>query len=648
MGLLNLTLGQLLAVFLPLAGMLVALYFYDRSRRRVVVSTLRFWPKRPAPPVTRRHKKLQQPLSLLLQILAMLLLLLAIADFRFGMSGGVPRHHVIVLDSSSVMGRGNGGWMEAARQRALDYLDAIPRGDRVLLIRAEGLPTPATAFSEDRGELRDAIESTQAGWTALRLDAALELARTSLALALDAPDGAQLQGVEGAGEIAYIGPARLADEQGVASVPGLRFIDVGADGDDAAIRRFSATRAQGDASRWEIRAELWNESQAPRAVSAAFYFEGRKLGERSVDAPANGPAELEFRIRTEQTGKLEARLELDDDQSANNRATLDLPATVKQTVRVYTNRQAGFAPLLGSTPNLEPRFSGPEPAGSLRLVDRGATAPGEVRSGVYFAPDAAASPVPVRRTVRGARITSWNTAHPLGAGLREADVELTQATVFETGPDDVIVASVEEGPVAVARSEGGRRVVVVGFDPLDPGLANRLTTPLLFANAVRWFAPEVFRVAEYRAGSPGSAEIDLSPATREQVEVEPLEGRSPAWVWSDGRVRLFSQAPSVSLVRTPFDQVRLAMSLPETPTARWQPPADVLRGVPPAASALSPAGARLWPWLALLALAILAYDWTKYGRGVSAVSAMDAPPAEGPLGLRGEPVEANQPEEVLR
>ncbi|MCB1022322.1 MAG: BatA domain-containing protein, partial [Acidobacteria bacterium] len=120
MGLLNLTLAQLLAVFVPLTGLLVALYFYDRSRRRVVVSTLRFWPKRPAPPVTRRHKKLQQPLSLLLQLLAMLLLLLAIADFRFGISGGTPRHHVIVLDSSAVMGRGDGAWMQAARQRALD------------------------------------------------------------------------------------------------------------------------------------------------------------------------------------------------------------------------------------------------------------------------------------------------------------------------------------------------------------------------------------------------------------------------------------------------------------------------------------------------------------------------------------------------
>ena len=34
MGLLNLTLTQFLAVLLPVAAGLVALYFYDRSRRR--------------------------------------------------------------------------------------------------------------------------------------------------------------------------------------------------------------------------------------------------------------------------------------------------------------------------------------------------------------------------------------------------------------------------------------------------------------------------------------------------------------------------------------------------------------------------------------------------------------------------------------
>jgi hypothetical protein len=74
-----------------------------------------------------------------------------------------------------------------------------------------------------------------------------------------------------------------------------------------------------------------------------------------------------------------------------------------------------------------------------------------------------------------------------------------------------------------------------------------------------------------------------------------------------------------------------------------------LRGVPPAASRLSPAGARLWPWLALLALAILVYDWTVYGRGVrTAAWATEDLPGESP-GLGGGPgASAREPEEVVR
>ena len=41
-------------------------------------------------------------------------------------------------------------------RRALAYLRAIPAGEPVMLIRAEGLPTPATPFTADR-ELRHAI-----------------------------------------------------------------------------------------------------------------------------------------------------------------------------------------------------------------------------------------------------------------------------------------------------------------------------------------------------------------------------------------------------------------------------------------------------------------------------------------------------------
>ena len=100
MGLLNLALGQLLGIFLPIAGLLVALYFYDRSRRRVLVSTLRFWPRRPAPAVRQRHKRIQHPLSLLLQLVALLLLLLAIADPRPNVPGVAARQRIVLFDTS--------------------------------------------------------------------------------------------------------------------------------------------------------------------------------------------------------------------------------------------------------------------------------------------------------------------------------------------------------------------------------------------------------------------------------------------------------------------------------------------------------------------------------------------------------------------
>ena len=83
----------------------VALYLLDRTRRKQVVSTLRFWvePGKPRP-VTRRNR-IQQPLSLLLQLLGMLLLLLAIAEFQFGGSRNARRDHVLVLDTSRLDGR---------------------------------------------------------------------------------------------------------------------------------------------------------------------------------------------------------------------------------------------------------------------------------------------------------------------------------------------------------------------------------------------------------------------------------------------------------------------------------------------------------------------------------------------------------------
>ncbi|SPE25003.1 exported hypothetical protein [Candidatus Sulfopaludibacter sp. SbA3] len=66
MYLLNLTLFQFLAVMGSLGALSVALYLLDRSRRRQVVSTLRFWVAAEQPAVAARRRHINQPWSLLL------------------------------------------------------------------------------------------------------------------------------------------------------------------------------------------------------------------------------------------------------------------------------------------------------------------------------------------------------------------------------------------------------------------------------------------------------------------------------------------------------------------------------------------------------------------------------------------------------
>ena len=81
---LNLSALEFFALFSAVSGVAVALYLLDRSKRKLKVPTLRFWTHSEKPPVARHRKRIQQPWSLLLQILGMLLLLLAISQLRWG------------------------------------------------------------------------------------------------------------------------------------------------------------------------------------------------------------------------------------------------------------------------------------------------------------------------------------------------------------------------------------------------------------------------------------------------------------------------------------------------------------------------------------------------------------------------------------
>ena len=92
---LNLSLLQFLAVFGSISAVSVALYLLDRSRRRLVVSTLRFWVAAEQPAVAARRRRISSPGRCILQLVSMALLLLAIgaAALRLAGAGGARSRH---------------------------------------------------------------------------------------------------------------------------------------------------------------------------------------------------------------------------------------------------------------------------------------------------------------------------------------------------------------------------------------------------------------------------------------------------------------------------------------------------------------------------------------------------------------------------
>lgn len=604
MGLLNLTLTQFLAVLLPVAAGLVALYFYDRSRRRIRVSSLHFWGRRSAPPVAQRQRKIQQPWSLLLQLLAALLLLLAIADFRWGL-GDAPRHHAIVLDGSAAMlyrSAGGATAMDQARQAALAYLDTLPADDPVALIRADASPSVVVGFTDDRTRLRQAIENFNAGWTALRLDAALELARTSLFLAIGAPvDGPT---PEALGETAYIGAGRLEPGSEPAGLPPfLRYIPAAEPGEDVGIGRFAASRTPDEPGLWEVSLEILNDSDTARAATATVDFAGRRLGERTVQLAPRESSVVDFRVRTTGPGTLAAAIESEDSLPDNNQVTLDLPAAAQLATSFITSRPAAWRALLGANPSIALTESN----AALTIVDRSS---GAADAQVWIDPTPADSPVEIVQRVSRPRITAWAAGHPVTQGLRETDVSLSAASVLAPEPNDTVLVESSEGPIAIARVRDNQRQVILGFDLLDPAAAGRLTGPLLFANVVSWFAPETFQSVEIEARPPGVFELPIGSYVDSQISVDAPNGSMPVWLRHGDDLRLFSSSRGLVRVRTPSQDSRVSMTLPAPGRATWEPAATVRRGIPDSSSI---SGMAFWPWMALLANALLFVDWRLFG-----------------------------------
>ena len=140
-----------------------------------------------------------------------------------------------------------------------------------------------------------------------------------------------------------------------------------------------------------------------------------------------------------------------------------------------------------------------------------------------------------------------------------------------------------------------------------------LSTPLLFANILRWMAPDIFRSWELTAGTVGTVDVALeSEADPSTIHVVTEEGKPVPFTVQGRNLRFFAGDPGIVRVLTGDRELVYSMTLPQPGDVVWKP-TSAKRGLP-GRSPSEPASRDIWQWLAIAGALGLAADWMLYGR----------------------------------
>ena len=611
MFLLNLSAVEFFALFSAVSGLAVALYLLDRSKKKLKVPTLRFWKHSEKPPVARHRRRIQQPWSLLLQILGMLLLLLAISQLRLGSPDRASRDHVLLLDTSAWMSARapRGTLMDEAKVRARAYVRALPPSDRVMVVRADELSTPATVFEANRQALDNAIRQSQAGSASLHIEQALNFA-------------VEMQKLHGrrAGEIIYAGAGRIdaGEAPGEAAIPGLRILSVSEVHENVGLRKINMRRSMSDTDLWEIFVSVRNYGKVDRVIPLVLHFGGAPIGSARLAIPGGGEQNHKFEFRTKAAGWMEARLLVKDAIPADDRAVLELPAQKSLQVAVYSDQPDVLRPLLSSNPWIQAKYYptaayNPDNGSQIVVLDRFKPPAPPKMDSIWIEPPATGSPVRSIKQAANVPLAAWRADHPLSAGLRTKDLRLESTQVYGASQEFAAVAEVEGGAAIVARSTEPK-MAVFGFNPGRSALRYELAAPLLFANIFQWMAPEIFRRAELNGDSAGGVNVTLDPGMDASAVRVLGEGDTVLPFTVQGRsLRFFGGVRGIVRVLAGDKEMVYSLSLPDVAEAKWTPPKGVKRGIPKF-GAMEASSRDIWQILALLGALCLLAEWVIYGR----------------------------------
>ena len=521
---------------LLLAVPLIALHFRRRRPPRRAVGSLLAW--RDLPTVgggaARRFGRPPLPLLLVLQLLALVLLVFALAH-PVGNKSRTDTSRVYVVDESMWMGarEADRTRIEAAQAELRERLAAVP-GDEAVRIVGAGA-TPTVLYEGDAAAARGAVSRLSTGPGAANLPAALRLAaglragESSEVVLLRAPEEASPR-VRGGSSYEDVRVGR-------------KVADLGLEGASAHCDVLGVEAC-------EVFVRIADRGGGARRVPLRIAISGEPTHRVDVEVPGNGSAPLVFTAAP--GAAVQISLLPGDALAADDSAFVSVPRPGGERITLVGERRRALplARALASVPGVKLRLRTPETyeptdPGTSDLLVLDDFVP---KGGLPDAPGLLLVNPPrfpggqVLGTMEDSRMSGTEAASPLLGGVR-ASPSLTigaEASKRLALPAAMSAAAWSaEGPLIASGTESGRRVAVMSFEPSESNLPQLADFPTLIDNIVAWsqrLAPQTaavgtpFSLAEpagttaVSVGSAaGGAREDLRVAAGSEVPVTTAE-----------------------------------------------------------------------------------------------------------------------------
>lgn len=611
---LNLTAGEFLTLFGVLSGLISLLYLLDRSKRRKVVSTLRFWTPAKGSAGQQSRKKVQEPWSFVLQIAALLFLLLAIAQLQWGTRDRNGHDHILLLDTSAWSAQQHAtkqrSVLEEEKGMANAYLRGLPNSDRVLIARVSSIASPVTPFTSNEAQLHKAVSETLSDYSALNLDQVFEFAHQ-----------AQSWANTRSADVVYIGPRMSAETMSSTKQPdNLRIVSVPPRRDDLGLIRVDVLRDTGGETGWKATITARNYGETEQTTRVESQFGSSRFAPHVLNIGPGREASTTLHFSTSGAGKFTVRLAPGDTLPIDDSVSISLPDSHALSVAVFTSRSDILRPLLEADHRLSARFYPPEgynsrPDADIALIDSFSPNEPPQLPSLWINPPREHSPLLIKETVENTSITVWHPESGVSSGLHTKETRIPHANVFQNFEGDVPVASVPDGNVVLARRSSGTHAALaaIGYDLLLGPLRFEVTTPLLVSHLLTWLAPESRRETDFLATAlgPSTVSLDAGEGTG-PVRVSDESGTSVPFTLHGQSLELFANRPSVIRVVTNEQERVLSRTLPDVAAYPWNP-ASVMKGLPPE-SHFTSAATDLWKYLAIGATVFLIAEWWLFGR----------------------------------